>query len=280
MNEKLIKKLKKRADEVTNAYNSKPNPMRFKDKRKVVFGIHLYRSPVALSFNNNDFREFFDTPIKECKDAHLEKEKYSVSWGEWTRKIKKVAPFQYYIRHDLYSWFDKYIKLIDIDFDEKILGFIPEISWNRDNWYVKDVRDWWYRNVRCKLKPFNVIKVDTLPITYCDDRERLVHVLFKFVTDFADNQYFEVGEHIIDGVDINKDQREKYDKLKELSDWWKNKKNIDSEWERKEEELYDKKDQYTNSEFYKTLSQLEMDKENELEEKLIEIVKLRLYLWD
>ena len=117
----------------------------FITKRKKFWKLHLYRLPCALA------SEMFP-----CKDG-----RYYPTWGEWTRKIQKLCPFQYFFRDIMVDWFKT-----------KRSHFI-DIKWN----------------VRCWLFPRNVIRAEQVDRRsgYVGD---IIHYgLLQVVEDFLNSEY-------------------------------------------------------------------------------------------
>lgn len=59
----------------------------FSTKRRKFFGIHLYRTPLALK------SDWFG----------LNKQN-GLSWEQWEKRVKKVCPLQFWIRNDFITW--------------------------------------------------------------------------------------------------------------------------------------------------------------------------------
>lgn len=103
------------------------------------------------------------------------------------------------------------------------------------NW-LKDKLDNIYYFFKDRFDPYNVIKIKTLGIHYCDPDEQMLHANFQILTDFVENQikwgkesghdYFDLSEDIKQAEyedEINQLKRHQTDRdeLMALYNWWK-----------------------------------------------------------
>ncbi len=127
------------------------------------------------------------------------------------------------------------------------------------------IHDLWYR-FRCRVwNRYDRITVKTLPPTYGDRVEFLPHVMFQVLTDFIEK---EKPDEVVDW-DATKEHRFARDKMDELLNWWR--------------DTYLKFDPYpestSSSTDYMKILQLEEEMNEELNRRLIELIKIRGYLW-
>lgn len=83
-------------------------------------------------------------------------------WEEWEAKTKKERPVAYFFRESLPLFFLR--------------------SWDRfvhEPWYWMKCR-FWYR--------YNVVRIKTLPPTWCDRDEVLLHAAFQILTDYVERE--------------------------------------------------------------------------------------------
>ena len=76
------------------------------------------------------------------------------------------------------------------------------------------IYDWWYY-LRCLLfKRYNIVKIKTLPPTYSDPGEVLLHVAFQVLCNYIEK------EDPFEWFDVSQNP-EKWDKIRNLYNWWK-----------------------------------------------------------
>lgn len=142
---------------------------------------------------------------------------------------------------------------------QKLQEFIL-IVWH-ERWYGILVHDLWYY-LKCRFwKKYNRIIVKTLPPTWNDRDELMAHVMFQILRNCRDNLDWTENP--------NKDVRQQMDAL---LDWWDNTYLAVENYVRHggdETKLAALKNRLNN---HKRL-------EDALQEKLVEIIKIRRYLW-
>lgn len=96
-----------------------------------------------------------------------------------------------------------------------------------------------YYEVRAFFRPFNVVKVRSLPRTYCERDLLLLHAAFQILWDFVDREQpsdftlseqelLEAYTHRYDGEEtVMQDRIDSAMKLRELYAWWQKAKNYD-----------------------------------------------------
>ena len=135
-----------------------------------IFKIHLYRSPAALG---SDIFKGIDVS--------------NPTWEEWTRKIKKVCPVQFFIRNlifDAQYWFSNTLQF-------KIAM---------------------YKN---KLFPKNVLKIKTLPNWGGLYRDQILHANFQILVNFVESNLAEFVDY-----SETEEWRDFYKEVRSLYDWW------------------------------------------------------------
>ena len=151
----------------------------------------------------------------------------------------------------------------------------------------------WYYYLKCRLfKRYNVLHIQTLPPTFTDRDTVLSHAIFQILSDFVTK---ECGKDCCISWDQDDEHKQVRQKMDELLDWWHNaylkfdcmegydrsKATPDTERFVKSEygdysvwncNEYDK-------EFFGESGRKEAQMEKSLNQKLKEILELRLYLW-
>ncbi len=142
-------------------------------------------------------------------------------------------------------------------------------SFGHSVWYK--IKCWvWYR--------YTTIKPRYLGHTYCDSVDLMPHLMFellsRFIEEEADNVvWYHEYATLIDGKNIR-------DEMQELYDWW----NIVyiKEYDEIEDIIFNEldgcDDKIINRCLLTALNKLEMIRENDLEIKMIRIVKITKYL--
>lgn len=147
--------------------------------------------------------------------------------------------------------------------------------------------------IKCKLwHRYNILKIKTLPPTWCDRNHLLVHAMFQILSDFIEK---EKPDLIIDW-DSDPEHRQARDKMDEILNWWENSYLIFDEFEGLEFDKIDWDDRFYPKEpgsnfvemkpssendrkCYEIVHKRELDMEEELEKKLRELLDIRRYLW-
>ncbi len=163
--------------------------------------------------------------------------------NKWERKIKKLCPVQYFFRET--------IPIKAKVFQYKI-------------WDMKF-------NIKYYFKPYNVLKVNTLPKTCCDEDTLLVHSMFAVM-----NRYLsQLPENTVD-FESDEEHEKFWKEINEIKDWWDKR----EERKNKEEQALDEwsKDRKSKKKL-KYIADLELKHYKEEEEMLIKLVKLRKFLW-
>lgn len=124
--------------------------------------IHLYRKILlGLEMDRNDF--FGE---KEWTGTKRPKGEYTVTWGEWKHRIKKVCPWQFYFREN---------------FNMDVLRWLK----------VRQIKDAWYY-YKCKfISQYNVVRCNTLPPTWVDEDTLLLHSSMEVLRRFMVQKPFE-----------------------------------------------------------------------------------------
>ena len=154
------------------------------------------------------------------------------------------------------------------------------------------IKNWFYY-LKCLLfKRYNVLRIRTLPPTWSDRDTILSHAMFQILDDFVNK---ECRKNCPVNWDHNEDSKNARQNMDELLDWWHNtylkfdcmegydqtKATPDSERFTKSEHgdysvwscnEYDK-------EFFAEAGRKEAQMERDLNEKVKEILEMRLYLW-
>lgn len=155
------------------------------------------------------------------------------------------------------------------------------------------IHDIWYK-IECKFYyKYNVVKIKSLPSTWVDRDNLLVHCMFTVLDDFITKERI---DEIIDW-DSDKEHRQARNKMTEIINWWKNTFLKFDEWEGIEldytknwDEMFIKNPNrpgiyemkpFSDSDQAKMNIIHERDRamEEELEKKLRELLEIRKYLW-
>lgn len=147
--------------------------------------------------------------------------------------------------------------------------------------------------IKCRLwYRYNVLKIKTLPPTWCDRDHLICHAMFQILDDFI------TKEKIDDIIDWDSDleHRQARDKMTEIINWWKNIFLKFDAWEGIKVDfinndemfikdpnrpgLYEMKP-FSDSDRTKLdlVNERERAIEEELEKKLRELLDIRKYLW-
>ena len=203
------------------------------------FNFHLYRSPSSFRMNSVKLDLFW---MDRTNNPPFGK---GLTHRKWIYRLNKVCPKQLSIR----EWCDSVKYTIER---------IP-----------RNIRYWFIDNIRCRIFPYNVIKINTLDRTYKDKKTLLEHGVFQILDDFVKAEPDKVHDYEHDET-WNKWWAE----VKFLHNWWCNYDTWEKNWEDKLDLLYKEE----NLDITK-LSEMEKEKENEFEDKLIRVIKIRHGLW-
>lgn len=202
------------------------------------FNFHLYRK--ASFYRYHGGADLF------WKDKGENKPPFGkgISSRKWNYRIQKVCPIQLKVR----EWFE------DVIYD---IQMIP-----------KRVHNWFYDEIYRRIYPCNVIKIKTLPRTYCDERTLLEHSIFQVLTDFVETEM----ENKYHDYTCDDHWKNWWAEALYLYHWIKNKSIWEKQWEEKIDAAFEEKD------ITKAI-ELEKQQENELTDVLTRIVKIREGLW-
>lgn len=146
--------------------------------------------------------------------------------------------------------------------------------------------------IKCRLwYKYNRITIKTLPSTWVDRDNLMVHALFGILDDFVNK---EKPDLIVDW-DSDPEHRQARDKMDELINWWKNiylkfdawsDVKLDYDYKNSLIKTQDDPVIYTmkpmspkDRKRIKNIIKKENEMEEELNQKLIEILSIRKYLW-
>ena len=135
-----------------------------------------------------DLKNFFETKILLPRAPFVAAK--AETWDEFHAQQKEKYPIRYFI------YYTMAIKIRRIH---------------------NTIRYKWY-DIRCAVwDRYNVIKVDTLPPTWQDTDEKLLHVCFQLLVDYVEK------EKCFDRIDWDYDEDHKKigDEIRELYHWWK-----------------------------------------------------------
>lgn len=163
----------------------------------------------------------------------------------WDKKIKKLCPIQWWIREEM------------------------QYLWLRPIWKLKQG---WYE-FKCWLSPWNVIKIKTLPNTYSDPSNVLVHAMFAVVERFFDEEPDKIVCY--NGEPDKTFWRE----INKARDWWLARDIREEKMSEAYEIVHARPREMCYSEKYKEVIELEAQYDKELEENLQLILKYRNFLW-
>lgn len=216
--------------------------MKLKWSKRIKFWpIHFYRIPrVGLKSLDLDLDNLFEKNYF----PQFEGKYVGLSWTEWRWRIEKLCPIQYWIREELmYDWI---------------------------YWLQRRPKDWWYE-FKCFLSPYNVLKIKTLPRTWMDEDTRLIHAMMAVLA-----QFMEVSEH--HDWESGPERVEAGKILNEIWTWW----NARDTREKELQEAYEIARKIKGQPYeikYALVNKLEAE-HLQLEEKmLINLIKIREYLW-
>lgn len=182
----------------------------------------------------------------------------------------------------------------------------------------------YFHDLKYKLKtyinPYNVIKIDSLPRSYVDPVEKMLHANFQILKDFVEKEW-ECDPHLLNIDEERKwveetftdvktqqehlncliDQNRIHQSIFDLYIWWTKTRNNRKEPEFTGKERLDnttedeviERDDYGDPTLYRwncnfteeykkhldEYRKFETDCENEDQEKLLELIKLRNFLW-
>jgi hypothetical protein len=212
----------------------------FKNAKRRKFGpFHLYKKPYALGASLDDL-----LGRVSVKKPYAFGE-YQVTWGEWKRKIKKLCPIQYWAREELPFYFT---------------SFSRRLSWK------------WYE-LKCWFSPYNIIRINTLPKTWSDESELLVHGMFAILEKF-------MAQNPSNIVDYSSEPyRTAWKELNEVWDWWKERDERGLAISQAQALADSRRNTVGYHEMYKELIELENRFLQEEEEMLIKLIKNRHHLW-
>ena len=248
----------------------------FISKRIKIGPIHLYRKTGTMC---SSFRHLFkDTSI-------LNHPWEGVTFEEWENKIKRLCPIQFFIRHELIPTIKDWICIFYVDtlqirpsiksviegYKPKELSFMEYISNIHINPDSQPYKKYYSLKIFIKdlIYPHNVLKISGLKRSWVDTDYKMLYAMRQLLIDFVENENptkpedYEPDIHVdINGkeIDYSLTQIEDSKKVYELYYWFKDlPKKIEQSWELSHEEsiLFDK----------------------EIEEKLIELIKIRKNLW-
>lgn len=249
----LLKKRLRDFERNSQAAKTCSKPWYTKSKR--FLGFHLYRLPLGLGIGFNDIIGDADPESKPYGE-------YQVTWGEWRKKIRKLCPFQYWLREESMDVF----------------------SFARRRFH-----DWWYE-LKCYFKPFNVLRLHTLPRTWVDEDRLLTHAMFAVVERFMSEDPASIVDYDpqLDpnsGLSLEEHetwaapQRLFWKEINEVWDWWQKR----DEREKQESEALQicrkKANKLPYKEKYKEMDALGAQFEKEEDEMLQKILKHRHSLW-
>jgi len=237
--------------------------------RRVILGIHLYRKPQHYAFYS------FDHIINgtKFKFGSINKEDYhGPDYAEWQYRIKRLCPLQFFIREDLAYWLQSRINIFSYD-----------------NWYRRRSREFYWNSIKAKFfTPYNVIKIKTLSHTYCDQREQLLHVNFQILNNYLDEKHQrdeswkeagadEAPVRVVESEDpLDTYWDNHYKQCIELKEWFQNHQAIHDQWRNELELKYPSK---KNKEWAQEYGDLEKKIEQDIDDRLIQLIKLRQGLW-
>lgn len=155
---------------------------------------------------------------------------------------------------------------------------------------LRKIHDFWYY-IKCVLwHKYNTVKARTLPPTWNDRDNLLVHTMFQILEDYVKRE-----SHIIEWNSDAKHKKARKE-MDELLDWWHNiylkfdeSEGLEFDWEKEgwDNQFIDlgngmiemKPLSESDREKYNIVHEREKQIEKELEKRLIRIIKLRGYLW-
>lgn len=175
----------------------------------------------------------------------LREDNYKLTWEEWESKINKICPIQFFIRETIPNFFimSKY-----------------------------DVRNICYK-IKCLFKPYNVLKIRTLPKTYCDEDCLLTHAMFAVLERFMKQNPQEIVDY-----SWNDEHKEFWQEINIVWNWWNNR----DKREREMSEAYElatlPERRFSNDK-YKEVEELEKRFHEEEKYALQTIIKYKDFLW-
>lgn len=152
----------------------------------------------------------------------------------------------------------------------------------------------WYRFKCWAWKRYSTVKPRYLKHTWCDMDHLMAHTMFEILSTFIEEEcspghvvWYGEYAHM---VEVNGEQVNVRDEMQYLYDWWHKKYN--GSYEKETDEIYehtidepfvdDNGHLYMsdhNRALYKKASELEQEYEEQLEENLIRLLKIRPYMW-
>ena len=112
-------------------------------------------------------------------------------WDKWHEEAKKKYPVRHFLSWEFSIWCSR--------------------TWRR---FIHE--PWYY--TKCALwHRYNVVKVRTLPPTWVDRNEILLHAMFQILTDFVE---MEKPYGLEPGAD-DPIHKEEWEQIRGLYDWWK-----------------------------------------------------------
>lgn len=204
-------------------------------------------------------------------------------WKEWRLKAKKEHPIRYFIGDTIPMWFNVYVKM-------KFRDLI-----------------WWFKYRLSSKHKYNIIKLALKP-DYYELEQRMLYANFSLLVGFVEEQCShmqrfcnkktkgtnkELGELYIqqmtEFVDENEQTREYYKKTLELYKWWTEdflKRTdvyddypIPNKFDKNSFFDFDDEDREIRHEWAKKIEEVEEKRFQEEQEKLIELIKIRRFLW-
>jgi len=259
-------------------------------RKRIKFGpFHFYRKIGAMKMNFNFF-------FKE--DTKWE----GVTFAEWEYKIKKIVPLQFFFRYELIPFIEDWTFLFYVD-------SLPTIR-NLENSSQRKLNPWQYItnihiNPDCELYklfystkiyikdilfPHNVLKISGIKRSWIDADAKLIYAMRQIILDFVEKEEprkpedYEPdickNEHGVE-VDYSIQRKEDSKRLWNLYYWFKDyPEKLKECWDKQSSIPYGKSRTHPDtSGAWEKRDEIEKEFENELEEKLIELIKIRKHLW-
>jgi len=141
-------------------------------------------------------------------------------WRKWHKFAKRRYPVRYFLSESLPHFWEYTIR------------------WKMRDWYY-GIKNWFF--------PWNVVKIKTLPRSWCDNDTRLLHLCFLMLTDWVEKEepyeFHSTREEYIksytwDGK-VDWERVKGRDTLHELYAWWKSYQDTDDgDYELEQQKLH------------------------------------------